>query len=174
MQACHSKLLETIKTGKCYFEEIYGLKVYDWLKCKPESMETFVYGMQEYNDALGSKLVELYDFSHFNRIIDVGGGQGWLMSKILKIAPNAKGTVHDQAIVVEKAYENEFVSDVRDQISFVGGNFMENVPSGGDCYILQNIIVDYDDENAMKLLRNIAENMDENTKLVIIKQTLDT
>ncbi|RWS18888.1 hydroxyneurosporene methyltransferase-like protein [Leptotrombidium deliense] len=51
---------------------------------------------------------------------------------------------------------------------------MENVPSDGDCYILQNIIVDYDDENAMKLLRNIAENMDEYTKLVIIKQTLDT
>ncbi|RWS19943.1 hydroxyneurosporene methyltransferase-like protein [Leptotrombidium deliense] len=154
MQASYSKLTESVKTGKCYFEEIYGLKVYEWYKSKPKSMKSFVVAMQEYGDAIAPNMVEAYDFSQFNHIIDVGGGQGWVMSKILKSAPNAKGTV--------------------DRISFVSGNFMENVPSGGDCYILHNVIVDYNDDKASKILSNIAEKMDENTKLLITKQTLDT
>jgi len=39
----------------------------------------------------------------------------------------------------------------------VAGDFFEEVPSGADAYFLQHIIHDWDDEHALKILRNVRK-----------------
>jgi hypothetical protein len=38
----------------------------------------------------------------------------------------------------------------------VGGSFFDTAPSGGDVYLLKHIVHDWDDEQAVQILRNVA------------------
>ena len=44
-----------------------------------------------------------YDFSGFDTIVDVGGGNGWLLEGILKANPRLRGIVFELAHVAERA-----------------------------------------------------------------------
>ena len=44
---------------------------------------------------------------------------------------------------------------VSDRCQAVPGDFFDTVPSGGDTYIMKNIIHDWDDDRCVTLLRNI-------------------
>ncbi len=43
-----------------------------------------------------------------------------------------------------------------DRARFVGGSFFEQAPAGADAYLLKSIIHDWDDEEAVQILRNCA------------------
>ncbi len=45
---------------------------------------------------------------------------------------------------------------VADRARFLGGSFFEPVPSGADAYMLKSIIHDWDDAEAVQILRNCA------------------
>jgi hypothetical protein len=45
---------------------------------------------------------------------------------------------------------------VRDRCEVHAGDFFAAVPSGGDAYIMKNIIHDWDDDRAITILKNIA------------------
>ncbi|RWS18966.1 methylase-like protein [Leptotrombidium deliense] len=170
-----STLTDVVKTGRNHFEEHYGLPCYEWYKSKPKQLQTFNNAMSEIGNVIGSKLTEIYDFSQFKYIVDVGGGRGVFMSEMLKSAPNVTGIVFDQPHVVQAAQDNnEEIKEVRDRITFIGGNFMDNVPSGGDCYTIRNVLNDYSDNIALQILKNIANEMNGKSKLLIIESKPNT
>ncbi|RWS19413.1 methyltransferase-like protein, partial [Leptotrombidium deliense] len=84
-------LTDVVKTGRNHFEEHYGLPFYEWCKSKPTEFEKFNIAMAEFGNFLDSKVTEIYDFSQFKCIVDVGGGRGVFMSEMLKSAPNVTG-----------------------------------------------------------------------------------
>jgi 16S rRNA G1207 methylase RsmC len=45
----------------------------------------------------------MYDFSKFNTIMDIGGGQGMLLSTILKNNPQLQGILFDLPNAIESA-----------------------------------------------------------------------
>ncbi|RWS22564.1 SAM-dependent methyltransferase-like protein [Leptotrombidium deliense] len=54
----------------------------------------------------------------------------------------------------------------------IAGDFFVSVPSGGDCYILKSVLHDWNDNSAIKILRNVREKMNEKSKLLIIESLL--
>ena len=46
-------------------------------------------------------------------------------------------------------------SKVADRVRIAEGSFFDSVPTGGDAYILKNIIHDWPDEKAVQILRNV-------------------
>jgi C-methyltransferase len=44
---------------------------------------------------------------------------------------------------------------VADRVRIAEGSFFDSVPTGGDAYILKNIIHDWPDEKAVQILRNV-------------------
>jgi len=49
-----------------------------------------------------------------------------------------------------------------------GGDFFEAVPKGGDIYIMQQIIHDWDDELAVKILSNCRKAMTSNARILVV------
>ena len=45
----------------------------------------------------------MYDFSQFNTVVDIGGGQGILLSILLKNNPNLSGILFDLPHAIESA-----------------------------------------------------------------------
>jgi hypothetical protein len=54
----------------------------------------------------------------------------------------------------------------------VPGNFFEDVPRGGDAYLLKWIIHDWDDASAIRILKNCHAAMDANAVLLVIEAIL--
>ena len=65
----------------------------------------------------------------------------------------------DQPHVVAAAPQLLEARGVADRCSVVAGDFFEEVPSGGDAYLLKSIIHDWDDERSVLILVKVREAM---------------
>src|SRR5262245_38720643 len=86
-------MLHSIRTGETAFARVHGIERFEYMKVDAEFAATFNRAMTEGSVRLASEIVTAYDFSGFATIVDVGGGQGWLLSEILRTAPAARGVL---------------------------------------------------------------------------------
>jgi len=79
-----------------------------------------------------SAILQAYDFSPFKTVVDVGGGNGALLSGILERNPHLSGILFDQAATIELAQAGR--GGQLSNCQCVSGDFFEAVPEGGDLY----------------------------------------
>jgi hypothetical protein len=94
--------------------------------------------------------------------VDVGGSEGVLLTALLQAAPGAQGILFDLPHVIEKAPEI-------DRAETVSGDFFNEVPEGGDLYLLKHILHDWDDERCAVLLENLHRAAQPDGKLLVIE-----
>ena len=100
-------------------------------------------------------------------MVDVGGGEGRLLSAILGAHPALRGVIFDQPHVVGGAEQGLRDGGVADRCTIVGGDFFQSVPAGADLYLLKWIIHDWEDDDAVKILSNCARAMDPAGRVVL-------
>ncbi len=61
---------------------------------------------------------------------------------------------------------------VADRVTIEAGSFFENVPAGGDAYLLSHIIHDWSEDQCLTILGNCREAMKPESKLLIIEMVL--
>ena len=76
----------------------------------------------------------------------------------------------DQPHVVEAA--GEVLAPVADRCRAVGGSFFEAVPEGGDAYVLKWIIHDWEDPEAIAILRVCRAAMGPDATLLLVERNL--
>ena len=170
-QAC-GNLLDSIKTGKNVFENLYGMEHQSYLMQHPEIVSILQGAINAFTTSLIPAMLANYDFSAFNNVVDVGCGQGALMVEILKANPTVKGILFDQRPVAQEARHFIKAKGVAERCEIVEGNFLEFVPSGGDAYILKHILHIRDDNNALAILKNCYQAMVENGKLIVFEAVI--
>ena len=106
------------------------------------------------------------------RVIDVGGGRGRLLATILACHPHLGGILFDQTHVVDSAREILDEAGVSARCELVGGNFFEAVPTGGDAYILRNIIHDWQDDQAVAILTTCRRAMAAGARLLLVEREI--
>ena len=111
-----------------------------------------------------------YPFSGFRKVIDIGGGRGSLLAHILRQHPSVHGVLFDLPDVVQGA--SEIDSDISPRCEMVGGDFFKAVPEGGEIYIMQQVIHDWNDELATKILTNCRKAMADNGRLLVVDAVL--
>src|SRR4029077_16347256 len=92
------------------------------------------------------------DFDSAQLIVDVGGGTGALAAGILRAHSHLRGIVCDLPAGLTETPRYMAAQGVADRCSVVEADFFKSLPSGGDVYLLKQIIHDWDDENAAKIL----------------------
>src|SRR5207244_2150993 len=74
---------------------------------------------------------------------------------ILSRYPQLRGIVTDLDHVTAGAEARIAKVGLSERCSAIGGDFFKSVPAGGDAYILKNVIHDWNDEAALKILKNV-------------------
>jgi len=118
-----------------------------------------------------SQIVAAYDFSKFEQIVDVGGGQGALLHGILSAYPNLRGVLIDLPSVVTGASVLRSGA-IAGRCEVVGGDFFQAVPEGADAYLMRVVIHDWNDEDALRILRNCRRAIRTHGKLLMIESVL--
>lgn len=162
----------SLKTGNTAFEHIYGMKLFNYLNQNAEAAQVFNEAMGVMTTMFNAAILDSYDFSSTQKIVEVGGGHGSLIASILKAHPNMQGILFDLPAVVTGAKHHIEIEGLADRCEIVGGDFFESVPLGGDAYILKNVIHDWDDEHAIAILRNCYRAMAHKGELLLIETVI--
>jgi hypothetical protein len=132
-----------------------------------------------FNDAITSQrakgvpaLLEAYDFSGIDLLVEVAGGHGKLLTSVLKAYPTMRGVLFDLPFVVEGARPAIRALGLQSRCRAEAGDVFQTVPAGGDAYILNNIIRDWDDDRAVAILRNIRAAMDDGRGKVLLLESV--
>lgn len=164
-QAC-GQLLHSVRTGGSSFNEVFGSNLFDYLGQNSAAASSFNSGMAELSALLAYAVLSAYDFSGIESVVDVGGGEGELMNRILQFYPATKGTVFDLPTVVERARQTE---RIRPRCSYVAGDFFDYIPPGADLYVLSGVIHDWSDACALRILRNCRRASERSSRLLLLE-----
>lgn len=165
-------LLHSAKTGNSAFEHIFGASLFDYLSKHPDAQTTFDAYMSANKDLFADALAERYDFARFRVLVDVGGGNGSVSAAILKRNPRLTALIFDQPQVVRTAAQFLSATGLEKRCQVVGGDFFQSVPPGGDIYMLSNVIHDWDDASARRILSNCRAVMQPDTPLILLEAIL--
>jgi hypothetical protein len=158
-------LEETVRTGTPAAPRVYGKSFWEYLAENPADAAVFNGAMSAGSQMGASAIVAAYDFSEFEKIVDVGGGHGMLLHAILSAAPQLKGVLYDLPEVVANA-DILRSGEVAGRAEILGGSFFDEVPAA-DAYILQGILHDWNDTDAVSILKNCRRSITANGKLLI-------
>ncbi len=125
------------------------------------------------NSAFSSvAVVNAYEFSSISKLVDVGGGHGFLLASILAKNESVKGVLYDTDAIVAEAKELLSAHGVSERCETVGGDFFKSVPTGGDAYIMKHIIHDWNDEQCIAILQNCREAMNIGGKVLVVEMVV--
>lgn len=163
-------LEDTVRTGQPSFERVYGAPFFEYLAEHSDDAAVFNAAMSS-SPAYLAGIAGAYDFSRHERIVDVGGGHGLLLAGILSANPRLRGVLHDLPAVVAgaSALRQEPISQ---RCEIIGGDFFKGVPAGADAYILKGIIHDWNDEAALKILKNCRRAIHPDGTLLLVEEVL--
>ena len=122
----------------------------EYLRVNPELDTIYHTAMSKRGKIETSAIAEAYDFSDCRTIVDVGGGNGALLSGLLISNDKVSAVLFDQKSAIEAAKAGH--GGLLPRCEFVAGSFFEAVPSGGDTYFLKRVLVDWSDEEATQIL----------------------
>lgn len=164
-------LLESVKTGKTALELVFdAANPFEYFVDNPEAGYIFDEAMTS-NSATADRAIACgYDFSQFQTLVDIGGGQGSLLATIVQQHPSLNGVLFDQAAAIAGAKQKQyFKTELAQRCQLVVGDFFEAVPVGGDAYILKTVIHDWNDEAAIAILKNCHRAMVKHGKLLLVE-----
>jgi C-methyltransferase len=148
-------LEDSIRTGRSVVPVLHGKESFDYFAEDPQHAELFHRTMTSISELTDASVVAGYDFSAYPTIVDVGGGHGPLLATILAAAPASQGILYDLPMAVSDAPNMLGKHGVADRVRIEAGSFFDSVPSGGDAYVLKNIMHDWPDEKAVQILRKV-------------------
>lgn len=160
-----------LRTGRPAFEQRFGLPMFDWLAEHPDRAEEFATAQA---GLVTNRLLPLleHDWAGVGTVVDVGGGNGTLLAALLPDRPGLTGTAFDLPEVVAQAGPVLDAAGVGDRCTLVGGDFFAGVPVGADAYVLAQILHDWDDADAVAILRRCREAMAPGARLLVLEQVL--
>jgi orsellinic acid C2-O-methyltransferase len=145
-------LMAGVQTGRPSFERGIGSEPFSELAENAEASKHFNQGMSEGTRQMAPDVIASYDFSQFDTLVDVGGGDGTLLVAIVAATPGLQGVLFDMESGLAEADARLDEAGVRDRCQVVPGDFFESVPEGRDAYIMKSVIHDWDDERCVTIL----------------------
>ncbi|MEO1272654.1 MAG: methyltransferase, partial [Myxococcota bacterium] len=139
---------EAVRTGRPSFESAVGASFFEHLDAHPELLNNFQVAMTGF-PMVNNLLLETYDFGSRQAVLDVGGGTGSLVRAIVDRHPDVVGMVLDRPSVIA-ANRREGRAD--DRISWIGGDFLDAIPSGADTHVLRFVLSDWSDASTVRIL----------------------
>ena len=153
------------------FEVLKGAPFFDWLAQHPHEARRFDRMMLEVHGPETPAIVAAYDFSPFEHVVDIGGGNGSLLSAVLAAYPKLRATLFDmeEAIAAAKRGEGGLLPGV----NFASGDvFATAAPAGGDVYLIRHLLHDYEDRDCVRILAKVRAAMQPQGRVLVLEAPL--
>jgi hypothetical protein len=167
-------LADSMKTGETPFVMSFGQKFFDYMDSQPKFDTLFSAAMEAVDSLIGTDYLQDFDWSRFERIIDVGGSKGKKSAAILQAHPQLQALIFDRAQVVAHAaeyWQGKLPTTVLDRMTFEKGDMFEAIPparSDRDLYLFAAIFHSLSLEEATNILGNLRSACGQHHPTVVI------
>src|SRR5262249_5527336 len=165
---------EAVRTGEPAADLAFGKPYFDWLSDNPDAATIFNSAMTLGARAALPTALELELWARAEYVGDVGGGNGTVLSALLREHPDLRGTVFDLPHAERSANAVLAAAGVADRASFKAGSFFERVPAGADVYLAVQVLHNWAHAEAVRILRQIREVMAPQGRLLLIEIVVPT
>src|SRR5262245_2983873 len=165
-------LLHAVRSGEAAFNHVHGIDVWEYRASHAQGGEVFDRAMAALTDRFVAAVVQACEFGRFVNAVDVGGGDGTFLARILTAHPHVHATLLDQPHVIARAAASFEALGLPSRCRAVGGDFFVSVPKDGDAYLMKSILHDWDDTASINILRVCREAMKPTSRLLVVEHVI--
>jgi len=156
-----------LRTGRSAAEKSLPDGFWGYFANHPEHSRLFNDAMTAKTHGQSMGLLAAYDFSAFNTIADIGGGNGHSLLSILTANPTLQGVLFDLPHVIQQASVA-----ASSRLKFHPGNFFEDSLPVCDAYLMMQILHDWSDQESVQILKAIRCSAPPHGKLLLAEWLL--
>jgi SAM-dependent methyltransferase len=165
-------LYHALESGGSAVEKRFGQDFFSEISKDAQKSHVFDLAMQEIHGCETELMLAHHDFSRYQTVLDVGGGNGSTLQGILAAHPHLQGQLFELPQVIEDARALLSATAVAERVEFLSGDFFEAVPGDADCVILRHVLHDWSDEDSAKILRNSSGALRDGGSLLIVEKAI--
>jgi hypothetical protein len=166
------ELTAAVLSGESPVQRAIGRPIWEHLAANPEDASAFDATMRVMSLEVQQALARALEIAEASVVIDIGGGLGHVVASLLETNPQATGIVYEQARLEREATSFLAGRGLADRCRFVGGDFFDSVPQGGDVHLLKWILHDWPDDDCRRILTSCRRAIDGDGQLVIVERAL--
>jgi hypothetical protein len=163
-----------VRTGESGCVKVFGEPMFDYIGRHPELAPVFDAGMTAFHGHETDAMLEVYDFSGIKTLADIGGGNGSLLSTVLRRYPELRGILFDLGHVIGRAKAAIQQFGLEQRCSVIEGNFFESIPPGADAYLMRHIIHDWTDEQSVQIMSNCRKVIPKHGRVLLVEFAVPT
>jgi C-methyltransferase len=160
----------TLRTGRAGIFDLDPKGLFSYLREHPDQASVFDRAMTAKSHADIPLVLDAFDFGAHRRVADIGGGRGHFLHALAGRHPQVRATLVDLPEVIERATGDPIV----DGLQLVAADFFTDTLPVADVYVLMEIIHDWDDADAVRILTSIRQSAPGHAIVVIIETVLDS
>jgi len=167
-----ANLASCVKTGTPAFEQIHGKPVADWRRDHKEQGAVFEAYVEGETFAQAAPIVAAFDLTGVKTIAEIGGGHGALLAAVLLAHPELSGVLMDAPHTLAGARVYLQSDGLAGRVGLVAGDIREAIPVEADFYLLNSVLQQHDDAEALKILENCRDAMQPGAKLIVVERLM--
>ena len=161
-------LRDTVKTGRPGIVELHADGFFAYLAEHPDQRRVFDEAMTSKAHADIAFVLDAYDFGGAGVVADLGGGRGHLLRAIADENPGVEAVLVELPEVIARASDGP----LRGVAHLLAADFFTDELPEADVYALMEIIHDWDDDDATRILANVRRWAPPHAVVLIIETVL--
>jgi ubiquinone/menaquinone biosynthesis C-methylase UbiE len=150
-------LEHSVRTGQSAFEHRHGESLFTYLEHHARDAELYDTAVDAFTRQQARALAETSVLDAASVVVDVGGGRGTFLMELLLRHESLRGILFDKPNVVTPVSARFAQAGLSERVRLEGGDFHLGVPAGADCYVVKHVLHNWDDEQALGILRHCAK-----------------
>lgn len=150
------EILPAVQAGEIPFVRRFGEHPFDMMRDDPEAAAQLERGWQGVHGPETAAFFEAFDLNGIGKLADIGGGHGDVVVGFLEGDPARRGAIFDIPAVCGQLGERLAKLGFAERCEVVAGDFFDSIPVTADAFFLRHILHDWNDEECLTILRNIA------------------
>lgn len=150
-----------IRNGEVPFVQTHGENLFDYMNHHSDFDAMFTGAMESVEALTGIDYLHDFDWSQFDRLIDIGGSNGKKALEILKQSKRLKALVFDRSQVINNAIDywtDKEEVKLLSRLKFESGDMFDIIPTAGsskDIYLFVAIFHALNDQQSTQVLKNL-------------------
>lgn len=131
--------------------------------------EIFSKGAAAFSSGGAQSLPDVHDFSHYRRVLDLGGGTGSFLLPLLKRYPALEGTVFELPAAAGVARQVLAGNPLAGRIRIVEGDVLQTpLPPGHDVVVIAHVIHTFSAEHNLQMFANLRKSVTPGARVLMV------
>ncbi|XP_010478733.1 PREDICTED: flavone 3'-O-methyltransferase 1-like isoform X1 [Camelina sativa] len=159
-------LKDSVLEGGIPFNKTHGSSAVEFVGRDSRFRQVFQSSMKGFNEVFMEEFLKSYNgFDGVKSLVDVGGGDGSILSRIISKHPHIiKAINFDLPSVIN-------TSSASSGIEYVSGDMFTSIPKG-EAIFMKWMLHSWDDEHCVKILSNCYQSLPSNGKVIVVDMVI--